>query len=59
MVTIGLNETYSVHEDAGVIGIVVLVLTNSLARNVAVTLTTLDDTARGKFTQCLTYVDQY
>ena len=59
MVTIGFNGTYSMREDAGVIGIVVLVLTNSLARNVVVTLTTLDDTARGRFVQCLTYFDQY
>ena len=41
-------------EDAGVIGIVALVLTNSLARDVVVTLSTLDDTAIGKFAQCLT-----
>ena len=46
-------------EDAGVISIVVLVLMNSLARDVVVTLSTLDDTARGRFAQCLTYFDQY
>ena len=49
MVTIGFNGTYSVHEDAGGIGIVVFVLMNSLARDVEVTLSTLDDTARGGF----------
>ena len=54
MVTIGFNGTYSVHEDAGGISIVVLVLMNSLARNVVVTFSTLDDTARGGFAQCLT-----
>ena len=59
MVTIGFNGTYSVHEDAGGISIVVLILMNSLARDVVVTLSTLDDTAGGRFAQCLTYVDQY
>ena len=47
MVTIGFNGTYSVHEDVGGISITVLVLTNSLARDVVLTLSTLDDTARG------------
>ena len=46
-------------EDARVISIVVLVLMNSLARDVEVTLSTLDDTARGMFAQCLTCIDQY
>ena len=41
-------------EDDGVISIVVLVLMNSLARDVVVTLSTLDDTARGRFAECLT-----
>ena len=59
MVTIGFNETYSVHEDAGVIGVVVLVLMNSLARDVVVTLSTLDNTARGGFAECLIYLNQY
>ena len=56
-VTIGYNGTYSVHEDAGVISIVVLVLMNSLARDVEVTLSTMDDTASGSFAQCLTCID--
>ena len=47
VVTIGFNGTYSVHEDAGGISIIVLVLMNSLARDVVVTLSTLDNTARG------------
>ena len=51
VVRIGFNGTYSVHEDLGGISIVVLVLMNSLARDVVVTLLTLDDTARGKFAQ--------
>ena len=59
MVTIGFNETYSVREDAGVINIFVLVLMNSLARDVVVTLSTLDDTASGRFVQCLTCMDHY
>ena len=46
-------------EDARVISIVVLVLMNSLARDVEVTLSTLDDTARGRLAQCLTCIDQY
>ena len=53
MVTIGFNGTYSAHEDVGNISITVLVLMNSLARDVVVTLTTLDDTARGGFAHCL------
>ena len=44
-------------EDSGVISIVVLILMNSLARDVVITLSTVDDTARGGFAQCLTYVD--
>ena len=59
MVTIGFNETYSVHENSGGIDIVVLIMMNSLARDVTVTLSTLDDTARGGFAQCLTCIDQY
>ena len=59
VVTIGFNGTYSVQEDAGVVSIVVLVLMNSLARDVEVTLSTLDNTARGCFANCLTYVNQY
>ena len=58
VVTIGFSETYSVREDVGGISIVVLVLMNSLARDVVVTLSTLDDTARGRFAR-LTCVDQY
>ena len=46
-------------EDAGGIGIVVLVLMNSLARDVVVTLLTLDDTASGRFSQFGTYVNHY
>ena len=49
VVTIGFNGTYCVHEDAGGISIVVLVLMNSLARDVVVTLSTVDGTARGGF----------
>ena len=36
-------------EDAGNISVIVLVLMNSLARDVVVTLSTVDDTARGGF----------
>ena len=54
VVTIGFNGTYSVREDAGSIRIVVLVLMNYLGRDVVVTLSTLDDTARGGFAQYLT-----
>ena len=57
MVTIGFNGTYSVHEDAGGISIVVLVMMNSLARDVVVSLCTLDDTARGRFPNCLTCIN--
>ena len=46
------------HEDAGNVSVVVLVLMNSLARDVVVTLSTLDDTARGRFAQCLTCLDK-
>ena len=49
VVTIGFSETYHVLEDAGGISVTVLVLMNSLARDVVVTLYTLDDTTRGKF----------
>ena len=49
VVTIGFNGTYSVREDAGGISIVVFALMNTLARDVEVTLSTLDDTARGRF----------
>ena len=59
MVTIGFNETYSVHENSGGISIVVLVMMNSLARDVVVTLSTLDDTARGRFAHCMTCMDHY
>ena len=58
MVTIGVNETYSVREDAGGITTVVSLM-NTLARDVVVTLFTLDDTARGRFVQCLTCMDHY
>ena len=46
-------------EDAGSISIVVLVLMNYLGRDVVVTLSTLDDTARGRFAQCLTCLDEH
>ena len=59
VVTIGFNRFYSVSEDAGSISIVVLVLMNCLARDVVVTLSTLDDTARGRFAQCLTCMNHY
>ena len=36
-------------EDAGNISITVLILMNSLARDVTVTLSTVDDTAQGVF----------
>ena len=48
VVTIGFNGTYSVCEDAGNITITVLVLMNSLARDVSVTLSTSDGTAMGE-----------
>ena len=57
VVTIGFNGIYSVREDAGSIRITVLVLMNWLARDVVVTLSTLDNTARGRFEQCLTCMD--
>ena len=47
------------HEDVGSVSIVVLVLMNSLARDVVVTLSTLDDTAGGRFVRCLTCMDHY
>ena len=59
MVTIGFNETYSVHENSGGISIVVLVMMNSLARDVVVRLSTVDDTARGGFAHCMTCMDHY
>ena len=59
MVTIGFNATYSVQEDAGVISIAVFVLMNSLARDLEVTLSTQDDTARGGLAQHLTCRDRY
>ena len=61
MVTIGFNGTYSVHENAGVIriSIVVLALMNPLNRDVEVTLSTLDNTARGEFAQCLSSMNHY
>ena len=46
-------------EDAGDIGIVVLVLMNSLARDVEVTLSTVDDTASGRFARFGTDVNHY
>ena len=57
MVTIGFSGTYHVHEDGGYISITVLVLMNSLARDVVVTLYTQDNTARGRFAQHLTCMD--
>jgi len=48
VVTIGFNGTYSVREDATNITITVLVLMNSLARDVSVTLSTSDGTAMGE-----------
>ena len=57
VVTIGFSGNYSVREDAGSIRIVVLVLMNWLGRDVVVTLSTLDDTARGGFVQCLSCMD--
>ena len=59
MVTIGFNETYSVREDVGGISIVVFALMNSLSKEVVVTLSTLDDTARGGFAQRLTCINHY
>ena len=57
VVTIGFSRTYSVREDAGGISIAVLVLMNSLARDVEVRFSTMDDTAIGEFAQCLTSMD--
>ena len=59
VVTIGFNATYFVHEDARGVSVVVLVLMNSLGRDVVVTLSILDDTARGRFAQCLTCLDKH
>ena len=59
MVTIGFNGTYSVREDVGGISIVVFALINSLARDVVVTPSTLDNTARGRFAHCLNCRDRY
>ena len=47
VVTIGFHGTYCVREDTRVFSIVVLILMNSLARDVVVTLSTMDNTARG------------
>ena len=49
VITIGFSGNYSVREEAGSVSITVLVLMNSLARDVTVTLSTVDDTARGVF----------
>ena len=49
VITIGFSGNYSVRENAGSVSITVLVLMNSLARDVTVTLSTVDDTARGVF----------
>ena len=57
VVTIGFSGTYHVHEDAGYISCTVLVLMNSLARDVVVTLSTQDNTARGWFALYLTCTD--
>ena len=46
-------------EDAGGISIVVFALMNSLAKEVVVTFSTLDDTARGRFVQRLTCINHY
>ena len=50
VVTIGFNGTYSVRKDAGGITTVVSLM-SILTRDVVVTLSTLDDTARGGLTQ--------
>lgn len=47
VITIGFSGNYSVRENAGSVSITVLVLMNSLARDVTVTLSTVDDTAQG------------
>ena len=61
MVTIGFSGNYDVREAPSSISIniAILVLMNSLARDVVVTFSTVDDTANGRFAQCLTCVDQY
>ena len=59
MVTIGFSGMYSVREDVGGVSIVVLVVMNALARDVVVTLSTLDSSARGRFAHCLTCIDSY
>ena len=46
-------------EGAGSISIAVLVLMNSLARDVVVTLSTVDGTANGGFAQCLPCLDEH
>ena len=46
-------------EDAGSISVVVLILMNCLARDVVVTLSTVDDTASGRFVHCLTCMNHY
>ena len=46
-------------EDAGSNSIVVLVLMNCLTRDVVVSLSTQDNTARGRFAQCLTCMDRH
>ena len=51
VVTIGFNGTYSVHEGTGSINVCVFVLMSLLNRDVEVRLSTLDDTARGRFAQ--------
>ena len=59
VVTIGFSGNYDVREAPSSISIAVLVLMNSLARDVVVTFSTVDDTANGRFAQCLTCLDQY
>ena len=58
VVTIGFSETHYVYEEAGYISVIVLVLMNSLARDVIVTLSTSDNTARGRFAYCVTFMHQ-
>ena len=58
VVTIGFSGNYDVREAPSNISIAVLVLMNSLARDVVVTLSTLNDTARGKPAQCLPCLDE-
>ena len=41
-------------EDVGGVSVVVFGLMNNLTRDVEVTLSTVDDTARGRFARCLT-----